>query len=145
MELLVKTFDRLTTAELYEILKSRCEVFAVGQRIICVDEDDVDYKSLHCFFYENGRVTAYLRAYPDESREKTVKIGRVLVLERGKGVGTELMKKSMAAAKAFYGCERIHVDAQKQAEGFYKKLGFETVSGEYLEEGVVHVDMELEI
>ncbi len=143
MELTVKTFDRLTTAEIYEILKSRCEVFAVGERIICVDEDNVDYKSLHCFFWENGRVTAYLRAYPDPSREKTVKIGRVLVLERGKGVGTELMKKSMAAARDFYGCEKIHVDAQKQAEGFYKKLGFKTVSGEYLEEGVVHVDMEL--
>ncbi|MBP5194224.1 MAG: GNAT family N-acetyltransferase [Clostridia bacterium] len=145
MELIAKTFDRLTTAELYEILKSRCEVFTVGQRIICVDEDGVDYESLHCFFFEGGRVTAYLRAYRDADREKTVKIGRVLVLERGKGVGTELMKKSMAAAKEFYGCERIHVDAQKQVEGFYKKLGFATVSGEYLEEGVVHVDMELEI
>ena len=48
MELIAKTFDRLTTAELYEILKSRCEVFTVGQRIICVDEDGVDFPNTTC-------------------------------------------------------------------------------------------------
>ena len=45
MEFLAKRFDELTTRELYEILKSRAEVFMLGQGIICQDIDDVDYES----------------------------------------------------------------------------------------------------
>ena len=45
-----KWFNDLSAAELYEILKSRSEVFLLEQNIICQDMDDVDYKSLHCYF-----------------------------------------------------------------------------------------------
>ena len=41
--------------------------------------------------------------------------------------------------------EKINLHAQKRAMGFYEKLGFITVSDEFLEEGVVHVSMEREI
>ena len=49
MNLIVKVFDELTAAELYEILKSRAEVFMLEQNIKCQDMDNVDYKSIHCF------------------------------------------------------------------------------------------------
>ena len=62
MQFKVKRFGELTTAELYEILKSRSEIFLLEQNIVCQDMDDVDYDSLHCFLQENGRITAYLRA-----------------------------------------------------------------------------------
>ena len=39
----------------------------------------------------------------------------------------------------------VYANAQKSAEGFYEKMGFETVSGEYLEEGIIHVNMEMYI
>ncbi len=45
----IKTFSELTTQELYEILKSRAEVFVKEQGIVYVDADDVDYVSLHAF------------------------------------------------------------------------------------------------
>jgi ElaA protein len=35
------------------------------------------------------------------------------------------------------------MDAQKHAVGFYKKFGFKEVSDDFLEEGIVHVKMEL--
>ncbi len=37
------------------------------------------------------------------------------------------------------------MDAQKHAIGFYEKFGFKIVSNDFLEEGIVHVVMELEI
>lgn len=52
------------------------------------------------------------------------------------------MKKSIEEVKRVYNCKKICVHAQKQAEEFYKKLGFEIASDEYLEEGIVHVSME---
>lgn len=145
MVFISKKFNELTPAELYEILKSRAVVFLMEQNIHYVDMDGVDYKSLHCFFEDNGKVAAYLRAYyADESRE-TVKIGRVLTVKHGCGTGRALMEQSIAAISQKMKCRKICMDAQKHAEDFYKKFGFKSVSGDFLEEGVVHVAMELEL
>ena len=135
-----KPFSELTAAELYEILKARSKVFQFEQNIRYLDEDDVDYNSLHCFFEENGQVTAYLRAYIEGG---SIKIGRVLTITRGKGLGKRLMELSAISSRKHFGKRPIIIDAQKHAEEFYKKLGFVTTSGEFLEEGIVHVKMEL--
>ena len=142
MNFVKKTFSELTVDELYEILKSRAEVFLLEQNIVCQDLDDMDRSSLHCFFTDKNRVVAYLRAF--SVSEDTVKIGRVLTLEHGKGLGSKLMKKSFEEIKNHFGARTICVHAQKQAAGFYEKMGFETVSDEYLEEGIVHVTMEMQ-
>ena len=139
-------FDELSSVQVYEILKARQTIFTVEQKILYVDADDVDYESLHCFFLEDKKVEAYLRAfYVTKNGEKLVKIGRVLTLKHGSGLGKMLMEKSILAIKERFSCKKICMDAQKHAEGFYKKLGFRTVSDEYLEEGIVHVDMELDL
>lgn len=135
-----KLFGELTAAEMYEILKARSRVFQLEQNIRYLDEDDTDYDSLHCFFEENGQVTAYLRAFPDNGK---IRFGRVLTITRGQGYGRLLMARSVEAARERFGECAIIMDAQKHAEGFYKKLGFTTTSGEFLEEGIVHVEMEL--
>ena len=140
-----KKFSDLTLTELYEIIKSRTEVFLLEQRIICQDLDDVDYKSLHCFFTDKERVRGYLRAFLSDEENGVVTIGRVLTLEHKKGLGTELMKKSFEEIKKNFSCSKIAVHAQKQAVGFYEKMGFQTVSDEFLEEGVCHLTMEKEI
>ena len=143
MNFISKKFNELTTVELYEILKSRTEIFLLEQRIICQDLDNKDYESLHCFFVEKERVIAYLRAFC--SGEGVVTIGRVLTLEHKKGLGSELMKKSIDAIKKEFDCKKIAVHAQKQAVGFYEKMGFLTVSDEFLEEGVLHLTMEMSL
>ena len=141
MELIVKKFSELTTGELYEILKSRLEIFMLEQNIICQDLDDVDYVGSHYFFMENNRVIAYLRAFEGESKD-VLMMGRVLTIEHKKGVGRELMTKAIEHIKATTSYKKISLHAQKTAIGFYEKLGFVTVSPEFLEEGVVHVTME---
>ncbi len=143
MNFIVKSFSELSTTELYEIIKSRAEIFLLEQNIVCQDLDDTDYESLHCFFFDGKRVKAYLRAFSLE--DGVVTIGRVLTLEHGKGLGGELMKRSIEEIKKRFNCKKITMHAQKHAVGFYEKLGFCTVSDEFLEEGVVHVTMEMEV
>ncbi len=143
MEFYAKTFDELTAAQIYEILKARMEVFLLEQHIVCLDIDGVDYDSLHVFYENDGRVDGYFRAFKVD--DDTVKIGRVLTREHGKGLGRLLMEKGVEEVKKHFCCDKILLHSQKHAEGFYKKLGFETVSDEYLEEGVPHVTMEREM
>lgn len=145
MDFTAKRFEELTTKELYEILKSRAEIFIMEQRIRYQDMDNLDYESLHCFFVEDHRVTAYLRAFYADSDITTVKIGRVLTLKHAKGIGRDLMQQSIKAVKENMNCTKIRMDAQKHAVGFYEKFGFQTVSDEFLEAGIVHVIMELKL
>ena len=137
----IKTFDELTCKEIYEILKSRAEVFVKEQKISYVDEDDIDYKSWHVFAMEGDRVCAYLRAFMNS--DDTVKIGRVLTLVHGKGTGSQLMKYAISELKTKTNCKKFIMDAQSHAISFYQRLGFKITSEEYLEEGIPHVDMEL--
>ena len=140
MNLVVKTFFELTLDELYEILKSRAEIFLLEQNIVCQDLDDIDRDSIHCFFTNENRVVAYLRAFP--IGENSVTVGRVLTLEHRKGLGSQLMQKSLEEIKKHFGCKKIIVHAQKQAMKFYENMGFVVVSDEYLEEGIIHLIME---
>lgn len=145
MEFIAKAFNQLTPQELYEILKSRAEIFLIEQNIHYLDMDDVDYNSLHCFLMDENRVVAYLRAYYSKTEDDCVKIGRVLTLKHGNGLGKILMAQSIPAIAEKLNCKKISMDAQRHAIGFYEKFGFKTVSDEFLEEGIVHKVMELEV
>ena len=139
MKFEVKTFEELTNKELYEILKSRGDIFLMEQEILYVDEDDVDYKSLHIFSMEDGRVTSYLRAFYDD--KGVLKIGRVLTLKHGEGLGKKLMEFTLEEIPKRMPGDRICMDAQTHAIGFYEQFGFKVTSEEYMEEGILHVDM----
>lgn len=143
MEFFAKRFNELTVTQLYEILKSRAEIFLLEQNIICQDLDNRDYDSLHCFFNDDKRVVAYLRAFYSE--KDVVTIGRVLTLSHGNGIGRDLMNNSIEKIKTCLPCKKITVHAQKQAIGFYEKMGFVIVSDEFVEEGVIHVTMEYDL
>lgn len=143
MELKSKFFSELTLVELYEVLRSRSEIFLLEQNIICQDLDRVDYDALHCFFEERGKVVAYLRAFRTDPA--TVQMGRVLSTTHNIGLGSALMKKSLLEIKEKLPCSQISLHAQTHAKGFYEKLGFKVISDEFLEEGVPHVTMMLKI
>jgi ElaA protein len=85
MKVVSKFFGELTTVELYELLKARAEIFVVEQNCVYQDLDDKDYRSLHVFYEEEKKVTAYLRAFVIE--EGVVQMGRVLTREHGRGLG----------------------------------------------------------
>lgn len=145
MKLTVKKFQELTTTELYEILKARAEIFIMEQDINYQDMDDIDYKSLHCFFIEDKKVIAYLRAFYQENDGDIVRIGRVLTLQHGNGTGRDLLEQSLKVIKENMKCKKIVMDAQKYAVGFYEKFGFKTISDDFYEEGILHVVMELDV
>ncbi len=145
MNFVAKNFSELSLVELYEILKARSQVFIVEQNMRCQDMDGVDQKARHFFIEENGKVLAYLRAFYADNSKTVVRIGRVLSITHGVGLGADIMRKALADIKEAMRCKKIVLDSQKTAIGFYEKLGFETVSDEFLEEGVIHVVMELEI
>ncbi len=137
-----KFFEELSTAELFEIVRSRFEIFVLEQNMHCREFDDTDYTALHGFLEKDGTVMAYLRLF--ETEAGVVKIGRVLSLVHGVGLGRQLMLAAIEKAKERFECRKIIVHAQKRAEGFYQKLGFKTVSESYMEDGVLHVTMELQ-
>ena len=145
MHLEAKYFFELNTTELYEILKVRAAIFHMEQNIFYQDMDDIDYNSLHCFFMENNKVVAYLRAFSSENDEGVVQIGRVLTSKHGNGVGRALLEQSLPVIKEKMRCKKVIMHSQKHAVGFYEKFGFKTVSDEFIEAGIVHVTMELEV
>ena len=138
-----KVFDELTTSEIYEILKARAAVFVVEQNIVYQDMDDKDYGSLHVYCEETGKVTAYLRAY--ETEPGVVRMGRVLTLQHGQGLGGKLLNYGLEEIRQKFSPKIIVIDSQCHAIGFYEKVGFKVCSEEFLEEGVMHVKMELEV
>ena len=97
--LIAKKFDELSAKEIYEILKARAAIFVVEQQIVYQDMDDRDFESLHVFCEENGIVTAYLRAF--EVAPDVVKMGRVLTLQHGQGLGKKLLEFGLEEIKKF--------------------------------------------
>ena len=138
-----KWFEELTAAELYEILRSRSEIFVVEQNCVYQDLDGKDQKALHVFCEEDGRVTACLRAFRKDAG--TVQMGRVLTLTHGTGLGGELLKRGVREIREQMKPERICIEAQTYAAGFYAREGFQVSSDEFLEDGIPHVKMILEI
>lgn len=63
----IKSFQALSAAELYEILKARSDVFVMEQEILYQDMDDIDYRAMHFFIRdERGLVITYARAFGEE-------------------------------------------------------------------------------
>lgn len=69
-----KKFEELSSEELYEILKSRIEIFVIEQDCNFQDCDDRDY-GYHVFCRdEAGRVAAYMRIYEIEEEPDVILI-----------------------------------------------------------------------
>ncbi len=143
MEFISKFFDELTSAEIYEILRARSAVFVVEQNCAYQDIDGHDFESLHVFSERDGKITAYLRAFRKNGDQ--IQMGRVLTIERGTGLGRRLLRSGIAEI-----CEKLHpkqiyIEAQCYAAGFYEREGFRLCSEEFLEDGIPHVQMLLDL
>lgn len=143
MKVLSKFFNGLSTRELYEILRTRSEIFVVEQNCVYQDLDGKDYESLHVFCMENGRVTACLRSFMRD--QETAQMGRVVTLEHGKGLGEKLLKAGIEEIRSKQHPRRIYIEAQCYATGFYAREGFRVCSEEFLEDGIPHVGMILDL
>jgi predicted GNAT family N-acyltransferase len=70
------------------------------------------------------------------------KVGRMAVHQvlRGGGVGAQVLHALLDAA-ARRGDRRVVLHAQRTAEGFYRRLGFEPQAAPFEEAGIPHIEM----
>lgn len=124
-------------------LQLRKEVFIQEQGVS--PEIEIDEKEDSCMhivgYTETGKPAATGRLYP--LSPDTCKVQRVAVAKemRGNHYGKELMNKleEIALENNF---SKIILGAQNQALPFYKKMGYQVISEEYAEAGILHHDVE---
>lgn len=144
MELVSKEFDELTAAELYELLQARVDVFVVEQNCAYRELDDIDQAARHIMLRDGQGLAAYARVFALPEEPATAKIGRVLTMRRGCGLGREVMLAAMDYARS-EGFAQVALEAQAYAADFYRKLGFTECSEEYEEDGIPHVWMRVNL
>jgi predicted GNAT family N-acyltransferase len=119
----------------------RRRVFVAEQGVPeAVEMDDADAEAVHYVLSDGDDpvATARLRTVDAD----TGKAERVAVLPayRGEGLGKRLMELLEAEARDC-GLSEMRLHAQTTVEAFYATLGYETVSGEFEEAGIPHVEM----
>lgn len=145
MELIVKRFEELSAEELYEILKVRAAVFVVEQNCVYQDLDEKDKAAFHIYLKDDEGIQAYLRVLDAGVSFDEVGIGRVLSMKRRCGLATEILKAGIEVAKQRLNARAIKLEAQVYAKELYEKQGFVQTSKEFLEDGIPHIEMMLEI
>jgi len=147
LEIKTKTFQDLTTQELYSLLQLRSEVFVVEQDCVYQDIDGKDQNALHVIGYDpeisEEKILAYTRVFKPGDYFKESSIGRVVVAkkERKHNYGYVLMRASIKAIKTHYNTSRIKISAQCYLKQFYNNLDFFEIGETYLEDGIPHIAM----
>ncbi|UJF35212.1 GNAT family N-acetyltransferase [Paenibacillus hexagrammi] len=123
----------------------RMQVFVEEQKVpehLEMDEKDQSPESCHHFLIvHEGQAVGTARWY--KYQPDTAKLQRIAVLKssRGLGLGKKLVLAMEEQAKEL-GCSYSMLDAQCQAEGFYRGLGYEVISEEpFYDAGILHVRM----
>ena len=145
MELFVKHFSELTAQELYEIYKLRVSVFVVEQKCCYQEVDDADEDSYHVWLRDEDGIEAYARVLPPGVCFDDAAIGRVIAVKRRCGLGSRVVSAAIDTAREKFSARRISLEAQVYAKSLYEKLGFIQASDEFLEDGIPHVKMTLEV
>ncbi|GAK39744.1 putative N-acetyltransferase [Paenibacillus sp. TCA20] len=137
----------VTTQEQLEAgLNIRKTVFVEEQNVPVeeeIDQYDVLSPDAHHILIQDGQemvATGRLIYY----KKDTAKLQRIAVLKpyRVNGYGRVLIMALEERAKEL-GLAYSLLDAQCQAEGFYKKLGYEVISDEpFYDAGILHVRMQ---
>ncbi len=120
----------------------RVEVFVVEQGVpIELEWDEADEVSIHAVAYdEDGQPVATGRLLPDGH------VGRMAVRKsaRGLGIGSRVLQALLAEAQRL-GYKALVLHAQTHAVGFYLQHGFALQGEEFIEAGILHRQMVLEL
>lgn len=141
--IIFKSFNELSTYELYEIIALRELVFVVEQNCPYLDCDGKDLKSEHLWIAKNNQIAAYVRLVPPVNEDDLWSIGRVVVHPdfRSLGLGKEVMKAAINQLLISRSVQKIQISAQVYLLKFYNDLGFNKIGDEYLEDNIPHVKM----
>ena len=139
----IRSYEELSKDELFDMCEVRQEVFVVEQDCPYQDCDQKDKESHHLMGYHSGVLVAYLRIVKPGVSYKDPSIGRVLtkLSSRKKGLGKELMKRSLAFCSSTYPNSNIRISAQQYLLPFYHCFGFNPVGEGYLEDNIPHMEM----
>ncbi len=123
------------------ILQIRFEVFVAEQGVDpSLEVDGRDPECVHAIAYDEDKPIGTGRLLPDGH------IGRMAVLKehRSKGVGQKILLKLVEAARE-KGWKQVELSSQIQAVAFYERFGFQRLGDVYVEAGIAHVDMRLDL
>ena len=142
-----KSFDELTTKELYAILRLRSEVFVVEQNCVFLDMDNKDLYCHHLMGWENSQLLGYSRVLNAGISYEESSIGRIVTSPsaRGRGIGRDLLIQSINTLYSLHGKRDIRIGAQYYLKKFYESFGFVQKGDIYLEDGIEHIEMLLPI
>lgn len=122
----------------------RTVVFVEEQHVPPEEElDEYDEKAIHFVGYvDNLPIAASRLRFADTYG----KLERICVLknERGKSYGKMILQQMESEIKN-HGFNHAKLNAQTHAVEFYKRLGYQTISDEFMDAGIPHVTMVKEI
>jgi ElaA protein len=146
MEFSIKSFDELTTSELYQILKLREEVFIVEQHCVYKDIDDYDQRAYHLMGKINDEVQAYARVFSPRIKYPDCSIGRVVVRKdyRLNFYGRSIMQQAIKFLNDKFNGVSITISAQLYLKKFYEEFNFKAIHDVYDEDGIPHIKMILD-
>lgn len=138
------TIKRITTEDQLNIaFDIRRAVFVEEQQVPLADEydefDTLDAACRHILVYHDNQPVGTGRI---RWIDGTGKLERICILQSHRSLG--LGKSIIAGLEQIAQDEKtkkVKLHGQTQAEGFYHKLGYETTSDVFMEEGIPHVVM----
>jgi len=123
-----------------ELTSIRRAVFIEEQNVPeSIELDGLDSDHIHVLASDkNGRAVGTARM------DRKGKIGRMAVLRncRRQGIGRKMIQALMDYGRK-NSITDFHVSSQVTAIGFYRKMGFEPFGEEFLEAGIMHINMKL--
>ena len=139
----IKPFSKLSTEELYQILKIRQEVFIVEQTCYYLDADGYDQQAVHIWAEKEGEILAYSRVFEPGIKYKEASIGRVVTNPnyRKNKLGKILIRFSINTIEARFRTQSIRISAQDYLLHFYSEFGFQDTGKKYLEHDIPHTEM----
>lgn len=136
-------FSDFDAATLFDYLRLRQQVFVVEQQCAYPDIDELDRVSTHLLAWQGEEIVACLRLVPPGLKFAEPSLGRVIAVPklRGTGLSHQLIQAGLAGAAQQFPNQNNRIGAQAHLQRFYARHGFVTVSDEYDEDGILHVDM----
>lgn len=138
-------FAGLSGDDVYDMLALRSRIFVVEQDCVYLDPDGLDRQSWHLLGRDaGGRLLACARVCDPGVKYAAPSIGRVVVdlSRRGTGLGHVLIAEALRRCDAAYPGQHNRIGAQAHLQGFYGGHGYVPVGETYLEDDIVHIDME---
>jgi len=146
-------YAELSLDELYALLQLRSMVFVVEQQCPFLDIDGDDSRAWHLLGWVTGAdgqsagtrcvLGAYARLFAPGMKYAEASVGRVVSHPevRRTGAGRALMAEALRRVDALAPGAPVRIGAQKYLERFYTSFGFVRAGDDYLEDGIVHLEM----